>query len=57
MFLELMNSEIYHHMSKRKNVHRVWMTKSEGKNTNLNWEMWMEDKIRMDLTELGKGKS
>ena len=44
-------------MSKRKNVHRVWMTKSEGKNTNLNWEMWMEDKIRMDLTELGKGKS
>jgi len=33
------------------------MTKSEGKNTNLNWEMWMEDKIRMDLTELGKGKS
>jgi len=33
------------------------MRKSEVKNTTLNWEEWMEDKIKMDLTETGKGQS
>lgn len=43
-------------MSERKNVHRVLMTKSEGKNATLNWEVWMEGKIKMDLKEIGKGQ-
>jgi hypothetical protein len=32
------------------------MTKSEGKNSTLNWEVWMEGKIKMDLKEIGKGQ-
>jgi hypothetical protein len=32
------------------------MRKSE-KNTTLNWEVWMEDKIKMGLTETRKGQS
>jgi hypothetical protein len=33
------------------------MRKSEGKNTTLNLEVRMEDKIKVDLKEIGKGQS